>query len=51
MKNVELEFTLVFENHEYAVLHRIAKSKGLTVDQYLIKCLADLVNSWGLRSA
>jgi hypothetical protein len=51
MKNVELEFTLVFENNEYAVLHRIAKSKGMTVENYLMKCLVGLVNSWELRSA
>lgn len=50
MKNVELDRTLSFENKEYSALHHIAKSKGMTVEDYLIKCLVDLVNSWELRS-
>jgi len=49
MKKVELDRTLSFENEEYAALHHIAKSNGLTVEDYLIKSLVDLVNSWELR--
>jgi hypothetical protein len=48
MKDIEIEFVFGFENNEYAALHRIAKSKGSTVEQYLIKCFGEMVKSWEL---
>jgi hypothetical protein len=48
MKAVEIDFIIEFEDRNYATLHRIAKSSGLTVEKYLINQFDDLIESWEL---
>lgn len=48
MKNIEMDFVLVLENQDYATLHHIAKSNGLTVEKYLMKRFDEMVESWEL---
>jgi hypothetical protein len=48
MKDVEIEFVFGIENSKYPVLHRVAKSNGLTVEQFLIKSFAEMVESWDM---
>jgi len=50
MKDIEIEFVLELKNREYSALHHIAKSNGLTVEKYLIKCFDEMVESWELGS-